>query len=440
MTSTLTCPVCGYTRGYADNHSADDHSADDHCAAARHARHSCDKQLRRTAAAAARAAARITRACEHPRARHQHGTRTAYVGDRCRCQPCTEANARASKDNRRQRAHGRDRYSDTAPVRAHLLALRANGIGLRRLAQLTGLSEHNLRRLTSNNTHDLPHRVRTTTANKIHQVQPTEANRAGHVRVDAADTHQRLHDLIRRGWTTQQIAADLAVLPHNLTRTLTTATVATERRVHALHARLTALTPRQAAVQQRRADLARAPRRQVDARGSRRRLQALMRLGWTPTGLTTHLGMRASRFQQLHASSRVTLTTADRIDDLYERISHSGPPETTEIARAAAQATRDHARHQGWLAPLAWDDIDNDPDPGPSAPNDSPRPDDDIDEVAVERAINGGLPLGALTVAEQDEAVRRLTENGRSLRDIAEQLATTSRNISRRRLRLRTAA
>lgn len=34
---------------------------------------------------------RPTRDCQCKRANHQHGTRTAYVVDRCRCDPCREA-------------------------------------------------------------------------------------------------------------------------------------------------------------------------------------------------------------------------------------------------------------------------------------------------------------------------------------------------------------
>ena len=45
-----------------------------------------------------------------------------------------------------------------------------------------------------------------------------------------------------------------------------------------------------------------------------------------------------------------------------------------------------------------------------------------------------GMRLEHLTIAEQNEVVRRLTECGKSIRDIADQLATTKRTVSRRRL------
>ena len=36
-------------------------------------------------------AARVKRDCQCKRASHVHGTRTAYVVDKCRCRPCTDA-------------------------------------------------------------------------------------------------------------------------------------------------------------------------------------------------------------------------------------------------------------------------------------------------------------------------------------------------------------
>ena len=60
--------------------------------------------------------------------------------------------------------------------------------------------------------------------------------------------------------------------------------------------------------------------------------------------------------------------------------------------------------------------------------------DDELDEIAIERLLAGdGVRLEYLTPAEQDEVRRRLTGRGKSIRDIAQQLATTKRTISRRR-------
>lgn len=62
---------------------------------------------------------------------------------------------------------------------------------------------------------------------------------------------------------------------------------------------------------------------------------------------------------------------------------------------------------------------------------------DDVDEIAIERALSGdGIALAQLTHAEQLEVVRRLTEQGQSIADIAARLATSTATVSRRRAAL----
>jgi len=58
----------------------------------------------------------------------------------------------------------------------------------------------------------------------------------------------------------------------------------------------------------------------------------------------------------------------------------------------------------------------------------------DIDPVAVDRAIHGHP--GALTDAERDEVIRRLTAAGRSAAHIGALLGITGRHVARIRGRL----
>ena len=172
----------------------------------------------------------------------------------------------------------------------------------------------------------------------------------------------------------------------------------------------------------------RAPRSHLDATGTRRRLQALVAIGWTPSRLAAEMGRSTPELRRSMTSARVTATTAQQVRDLYERLWDVRPPHATSAQRAAIDTSRAYARRHGWLPPLAWDDIDTDPH----------RPDDiqldnAPDEIAIERAIAGdGIRLDHLTPAEQDEVVRRLTQRGSSIRDIADQLATTKRTVSSR--------
>ena len=130
-------------------------------------------------------------------------------------------------------------------------------------------------------------------------------------------------------------------------------------------------------------------------------------------------------------SESVTARTARQVGDLYERIWDKQPQHDTDEELAAINAARALAASHDWPPPMAWDDIDT--DPSPSA--DPPDLTDELDEIAIERAVAGdGLRLEHLTLAEQNEVVRRLTERGKSIRDIADQLATTKRTVSRRRL------
>jgi DNA-binding NarL/FixJ family response regulator len=128
----------------------------------------------------------------------------------------------------------------------------------------------------------------------------------------------------------------------------------------------------------------------------------------------------------------VTARTAQDVASLYERLWNTRPPQATSEQRAAADAARAHAAAQAWLPPLAWDDIDT--DPTPPAPTAQPSRRNDIDEIAVERALAGDhITYDDLTSVEQQEVVRRLSARGASIRDIAAQLGTTKRTVSRRR-------
>lgn len=348
MSAARTCPTCGYSGTYASDALADVH----------HARHPCAKHrqaIERARRRVQRAQGRARRDCTHPRARHVHGTRVAYVKDRCRCSDCTAANTAAGRAVHRAQTFGRWRpFVDAAPVREHIRALRTAGIGVERIAMLAGISTSHVRELAA------PERDVNA---GIRRVRPETADQVLRVRIDQAN---------------------------------------------------------------------RAPRSHVVATGTRRRLQALIAVGWPHDELAESLGRSSASLRRSMRSNSVTAQTAQDVSDLYEQLWNLRPPKSTDDQRAAADAARTFAAERGWLPPLAWDDIDTDPDPRHHA--ERVETDDDLDEIAIERALAGdGVRLEHLTPSEQDEVVRRLTERGKSIRDIAHQLATTKRTISRRR-------
>ncbi|MCU1613645.1 MAG: hypothetical protein JWO98_1185 [Frankiales bacterium] len=351
MRVSRTCPTCGYTGAYDTAALADAH----------HRRHSCAKHRRDLEQARRRAErlqARVTRECTHPQASHRHGTRAAYVKDHCRCPDCTAANTAASRTATRERIYGRwHPYVDAGPVRDHIAALRAAGIGVERIAQLAALSVSHIRQLAQHGRDGLP---------TTQRVRPNPATRV--------------------------LGIDVG-------------------------------------------DLSRAPHSRIDATGTRRRLQALIAIGWPTELLADQLGRRPNSLQRSMLGASVTSRTARDVASLYERLWNATPPRATGEQRATSDAARAHSAARGWLPPLAWDDIDT--DPTPTMPTAGPSQGNDIDEIAVERALAGdGVFYDNLTSVEQEEAIRRLTARGKSIRDIAAQLSTTKRTVSRRRASL----
>lgn len=108
--------------------------------------------------------------------------------------------------------------------------------------------------------------------------------------------------------------------------------------------------------------------RLVDATGTRRRLQALVAVGYSITRLGTRLRITTSNMAgPMGARSEVTAATARKVRDLYERLWDAPPPESTRGERTAATRARKHAQVQGWAQPMAWDeDTIDDPAAEPS--------------------------------------------------------------------------
>lgn len=247
---------------------------------------------------------RRERPFQHPRAEHTHGTRAAYVRDRCRCPGCTAANTAASRAIYRARAYGRwQPYLDATGVRVHLQALRQAGIGVHRIAALTGTPVSHVRALAGTGPGSRP---------PVRRVRPQTAER------------------------------------------------------------LLALTAAHATP---------APGSRVPSTGTRRRLQALVALGWPLPRLAAVLGHRTSSLSRSMTAGSVTAATDQQVRHLYHRLTPLRPPQTTPAQRAATEAARAHAQQQGWLPPLGWDDIDTDPDPGRA--NEQP---DDVDPTTSTRS------------------------------------------------------
>lgn len=139
----------------------------------------------------------------------------------------------------------------------------------------------------------------------------------------------------------------------------------------------------------------------VPARGTHRRIQALVAIGWSQSRLGRMLGIDIANMSHLLRRDRVSLARHDAVAALYELLWNVEPPHASHHDAGAYTLARNYARARRWLPPLAWDDIDADVDPPVAA-----RDRDLIDAIAVELAM-AGEPV-RLTPLERREAVKQL--------------------------------
>lgn len=330
------------------------------------------------------------RDCMHPIARHVHGTRNAYVCDRCRCDDCRAANSAAERARSRAKAYGRhEGYVDAEPVRQHLRALMAAGIGLNTIRHLTGLSGGQLCSILYGRgrrgaTPRRPQRGVTPSVRDRVLSVPLSVEPADHAVVDATGTTRRLQALVAIGWSQSELARRLGMASANFSKTMRAERVlaSTARAVRDLYDRLWDQQPPQATHPQRVA-------------ASRARNRAVEKawvppLDWDDDTIDDPLALPASS----HAARC---------------------PECSELFRNRA-AMVSHARSRHGI----------DPDVKPRADRHPV-----LDEIAISEAMAGRHVR--LRPAERAEAVRRLTARGMSAAQIGERLGTTGRTVQRRR-------
>lgn len=343
-------------------------------------KHSCTKREDAMVRAAQREARealvdRTPKPCLHKYANHQHGERATYVLDACRCIPCSKANAEAETWRTRQKAYGRyHKYVPAEHVRAHLRELGVYGIGLKRVAKLSGVSTGTLSKIMfgvyapvegefrgckgkGERVREPSRRVLRSTAEKIYDVEAVPANlgvgQKDHERTPTA--RLRLQALVALGWSQSKLAERLGILPTNLGPIIGTSTAGGPRRRDGLR---------------------------ILSRG-----------------------------------------TVDKIEALYAELSMTLPPETNHRERIAASRSRNYAAERGWLPPLALEDVSD-------VPVLQLGSHEDVDEVAVRRAVDGDKGV-RLTIAERREAITILHAQGLSDRAIGKRIGVASDTVQR---------
>lgn len=171
---------------------------------------------------------------------------------------------------------------------------------------------------------------------------------------------------------------------------------------------------------ERRLDALQGIRRTVSSVGTARRMQALVALGWSfkTLGDMLQVSHDQARKWAWQTDTIIRATSAQRVAVVYDRLCMTPAPDSRNAKYARTVAARN-----GWVPPLAWDDID-DHDETPS-PAWQPRcatstiQAKEYDEVVVLRLLDGDTTIAAsATKAEKVEALRRWMSWGRPEREL----------------------
>jgi hypothetical protein len=189
-----------------------------------------------------------------------HNTLTCYTDYRCRRPECAERYNAYRRDRRRAENEGTwQPLVDAKPVRDHLLALQAAGIGAHRVAVLADLPYQTVREFLHHSYgHRRARRSRTSpeTATKILAVSAA-ATLPGFV--DATASRRRIQALVAKGWPMTQLGPRLGLNAKHVQKITTQRYVYhyTATAVEEAYDTLRTLRPERRGVDRRSADMAR---------------------------------------------------------------------------------------------------------------------------------------------------------------------------------------
>lgn len=164
----------------------------------------------------------------------EHGTVGRYNRG-CRCLSCSESKRRDMHAYRKRKYLGQATATDLVPadrVREHLQWLSQQGVGFRRVAELSGLSSASPVWHIARGSHK---HVRRATENAILHIRPDCAD--DHARVDATLTWRRIHGLVALGYQVKWIAEQMGYPDGRLSIGRTQVRVSSARKVAELVAK-----------------------------------------------------------------------------------------------------------------------------------------------------------------------------------------------------------
>lgn len=101
----------------------------------------------------------------------------------------------------------------------------------------------------------------------------------------------------------------------------------------------------------------------IDSRGFRRRVEALMCVGWSMSKQAKAIGVNRRNFGLMMTRSQVTVKHHLVMVDLFDRWWNAEPLRGNKFDLIAYNRTRNLARARKYVPPLGWDDIDLDDAP-----------------------------------------------------------------------------
>lgn len=142
--------------------------------------------------------------------------------------------------------------------------------------------------------------------------------------------------------------------------------------------------------------------RRVTPHGVARRIQALVSLGWTYLDIQRETGLEDAEVRRFAIGERayVYSSTVAKVDAAYRRLCMTIPPARTMREKQARSKARRLAARNGWVGPLAWDDIDD--------PHEDPNVggiDNQADPVVVARIIGRDMTLARTATPAERRAV-----------------------------------
>lgn len=134
-----------------------------------------------------------------------------YRLDGCRCYICAFARSRYDENRDRALAYGTwQPWTDTEPVRVHVLTLQSCGMGLRAIAAAAPCDRKRLQAVLSGQK-----KMRPDIAARILAVEPVLDNLASSTLMSPIGTRRRAHALVAVGWPQHHLALHLDMDPGN---------------------------------------------------------------------------------------------------------------------------------------------------------------------------------------------------------------------------------